>query len=101
MPVLMEALEKPPMHAHMPSTAERSLTVVQMLPALETGGVERGTVDLAGYLAAQGHRSIVVSAGGRLREQLVNDGSEHVQWDVGAKRPGTLLWIRQIGRAHV
>lgn len=75
---------------------DRPLTVVQMLPALETGGVERGTVELAGYLAARGHRSIVISAGGRLRDQLVDEGSEHVPWDVGAKRPGTLLWTRRV-----
>lgn len=67
-----------------------------MLPALDTGGVERGTVDVARYLVEHGHRSIVISAGGRLREQLLDAGSEHLCWDVGAKRPRTLLWIPRV-----
>lgn len=67
-----------------------------MLPALDAGGVERGTVDVARCLVEQGHRSIVISAGGRLREQLLAAGSEHLCWDVGAKHPRTLLWIPRV-----
>ena len=74
------------------------LTVVQMLPALESGGVERGTLELARYLASQGHRSIVISAGGRMVPQLVAEGSEHVQWDVGRKNPLTLRFIPKLRR---
>ena len=69
------------------------LTVVQMLPALESGGVEKGTLEVGRYLVQHGHRSIVISAGGRLVEQLVREGSEHVQWPVGAKRFTTLRYI--------
>lgn len=74
----------------------RPLTVVQMLPALESGGVERGTVELSGHLVKLGHRSIVISAGGRLCERLVAEGSEHLCWDVGAKRPASLRWVRRV-----
>ena len=35
--------------------AERSLTVLQLLPALESGGVERGTLEVANALVAAGH----------------------------------------------
>jgi glycosyltransferase involved in cell wall biosynthesis len=69
----------------------RRLTVVQMLPALESGGVERGTLEVGKYLVEHGHRSIVISAGGRLVEQLEREGSEHLTWDVGRKSPLTLL----------
>ena len=41
------------------------LTVLQTLPALEVGGVERGTVEVAGELVRRGHRALVISAGGR------------------------------------
>ena len=74
------------------------LTVVQMLPELESGGVERGTLELAGYLARLGHRSIVISAGGRMVPQLVSEGSEHIQWDVGKKSPMTLRFIPKLRR---
>ncbi len=61
------------------------LTVVQMLPDLESGGVERGTLEVGAHLARHGHRSIVVSAGGRLVKQLEKEGSRHVTLPVGAK----------------
>jgi len=67
-----------------------SITVVQMLPDLEGGGVERGTLELARYLCRQGHRSIVISAGGRMVSQLEQEGSTHVLWEVGVKRPACL-----------
>jgi glycosyltransferase involved in cell wall biosynthesis len=76
----------------------RRLTVVQMLPALESGGVERGTLEIGRGLVAAGHRSIVISAGGRMVDQLVAEGSEHVAWDVGRKRLTTLRWIPKLRR---
>jgi len=65
--------------------ATRKLTVVQMLPALDGGGVERGTLEVAKALVHAGHRSIVISAGGRMVEQLLAQGSEHLCRDVGHK----------------
>jgi len=77
---------------------QRALTVVQVLPALEMGGVERGTLEVARRLVREGHRSIVISAGGRMVEQLQAEGSEHLSWDVGAKRLATLRWIPRVRR---
>ncbi len=74
----------------------RRLTVVQMLPALESGGVEKGTLEVGKYLAGHGHRSIVISAGGRMVAQLEREGSEHVAWPVGAKRLSTLRYIGKV-----
>ena len=48
----------------------RPLVVLQVLPALESGGVERGTLEVGRYLVEHGHRSLVMSAGGRLVGQL-------------------------------
>lgn len=74
----------------------RKITVVQMLPELEAGGVERGTLELGRYLVRHGHRSIVISGGGRLVPQLTSEGSEHVSWDVGKKSPLTLRHISKL-----
>jgi glycosyltransferase involved in cell wall biosynthesis len=63
----------------------RPLTVLQLLPALEAGGVERTTVEVARALVAAGHRSVVASAGGRLVSTLQAEGSEHVTLDLGRK----------------
>jgi glycosyltransferase involved in cell wall biosynthesis len=76
--------------------ADRKLTVVQMLPALEGGGVEKGTLEVGRYLVGHGHRSIVISGGGRMVAQLEREGSEHMTWPVGAKRLGTLRYIRTV-----
>lgn len=73
--------------------ATRPLTVLQVLPALQSGGVERGTLDVARALVAAGHRSLVMSAGGRLVERLVAEGSEHLTRDIGRK---SLLTLRHV-----
>jgi glycosyltransferase involved in cell wall biosynthesis len=74
------------------------LTVVQLLPALESGGVERCTLETARALVAAGHRSIVVSSGGRLVETLLREGSEHVLLPVKRKSPLTLLQVAPLRR---
>lgn len=77
----------------------KTLTVIQVLPALNGGGVEKGTLEIGKYLAQHGHRSIVVSAGGRMIEQLIREGSEHIQADIGAKKLSTLkyiIWFRKL-----
>ncbi len=67
----------------------RRLTVVQLLPALESGGVERSTLEIAQALVEAGHRAIVVSKGGRLVPRLLDLGAEHVALDIGHKAPLT------------
>jgi len=52
-----------------------SITVLQVLPALDVGGVERGTLEVAAALVKRGHKSIVISSGGRMVEQLEDEGS--------------------------
>jgi len=69
------------------------ITVVQMLPELEGGGVERGTLEMGRYLSANGHKSLVISGGGRMVKQLTKEGSQHFKWAVGAKSPRCLLYI--------
>ena len=75
-----------------------TLTVLQTLPALETGGVERGTVDVAAELARRGHRSLVISAGGALAAELAAHGTRHYNWPIGRKSPVTLLLAGRLRR---
>lgn len=67
----------------------RRLTVVQLLPALHSGGVERSSLEIAEALVAAGHASHVVSAGGRLVASLEAAGSTHHTLAIGAKRLST------------
>ncbi|MBS3895903.1 glycosyltransferase [Silanimonas sp.] len=67
----------------------RPLRVVQLLPALAAGGVERSTLEIAEALVAAGHASHVVSAGGRLVPALEAAGSLHHRLAIGAKSLAT------------
>jgi glycosyltransferase involved in cell wall biosynthesis len=94
------------MKAFMPDTmsaavtrAVRSLTVVQLIPAMHSGGAERSALEIGRALVAAGHRSVVISAGGRLAERLQAEGSEHVTLDIGRKAIGTLGRIGALRRA--
>jgi len=73
----------------------KPLTIVQLLPSLESGGVEKGTLEVAKAIVAAGHRSLVISTRGRLVELLIANGSEHIQWDLGKKSPFTFLQARK------
>jgi len=75
------------------------LTVAQLIPALDSGGAERCVVDVARAVVEAGHRSLVISAGGRLISELRAGGSEHLTRQIGRKSPMMLrevLWLRSL-----
>lgn len=76
----------------------RPMAVLQLLPALESGGVERSTLEIADALVTAGHRAVVVSAGGRMVPRLLASGAEHVTMDIGRKSPMTLARVRPLRR---
>ncbi len=79
------------------------MKIVQLLPELNEGGVERGTMELSRELVKLGHESIVISAGGKLEEQIKKDGGIHITFDVCSKNPLTvplrMIQLRKILRA--
>jgi glycosyltransferase involved in cell wall biosynthesis len=77
----------------MASVSARRLTVIQLVPELDAGGAERSAIEIGRALVAAGHRSIVVSGGGRLVAQLVAEGSEHVELPIGRKSLGSLRHV--------
>lgn len=95
-----EGLNAPPTEPAPELQAEppRRLTVAQLVPALGGGGVERCVADVSAALVARGHRSLVVSAGGRLVDEVTAGGGEHVTMDLGRKSPLTLLSARRLHR---
>ena len=64
--------------------------ILQILPALDEGGVERGTVELNREFVRRGLASTVISSGGRLAEMIVHDGGKHIELDVKSKNPLTV-----------
>lgn len=62
-------------------------TILQVVPALETGGAERTTVDMARAIVTAGGRAIVASRGGRMVEELIEAGASHAEMSVHSKNP--------------
>ena len=65
--------------------------IVQLLPELNQGGVERGTVELNRELVKRGHQSTVISAGGILSSVIQNDGGDHITLNLCSKNPFTFF----------
>ncbi len=61
------------------------MNILQILPELNSGGVETGTVDMAKYLLKAGHGCVVVSAGGELIRELEAEGIKHYSLPVQSK----------------
>ena len=61
--------------------------LLQVLPALRSGGVERGTLEIAEAQIAAGFRAIVASAGGELVSALEALGARHITLPLTAKSP--------------
>ncbi len=76
---------------HGPWTAVDQMHILQLIPQLRVGGVERGVLDITKGLIARGHRVSVVSAGGPLVEPLTKLGAMHHELPMHRK---SLLTIR-------
>jgi glycosyltransferase involved in cell wall biosynthesis len=70
--------------------------VLQVLPSLVGGGVERGTVEMAAALAEAGWTALVVSSGGPMVRELDRVGARHIELPVQSKRP--FVMYRNAGR---
>ena len=65
------------------------MKIVQLVPAMDQGGVERGVVEINRVLIAAGHDNLVVSVGGRLNERIIADGGRVANIDIKSKNPLT------------
>ncbi|WP_404383334.1 glycosyltransferase family 4 protein [Caenispirillum salinarum] len=72
---------------HQRAGATDAPTILQVLPRLETGGVERGTIEIAEGIIAAGGRAIVASEGGRMVRELDRMGVEHITLPLASKNP--------------
>lgn len=67
-----------------------NLTVLQVVPAMETGGVERGTVEMVQAITRAGGSAVVASSGGRLVEAVERAGGTHIQMKLASKNPARI-----------
>ncbi|MEL6680539.1 MAG: glycosyltransferase family 4 protein, partial [Pseudomonadota bacterium] len=79
-----------------PSDHARPPTVLQLVPSLKSGGVERGAIEIAQALIDRGGRALIASSGGRMAAQFRRIGGELVELDMASKSPLTIY--RNINR---
>jgi glycosyltransferase involved in cell wall biosynthesis len=67
------------------------MKILQVLPALDAGGVERGTVEIVQAIVGAGGTALVASAGGRLVAAVERAGGQHIQLNLMTKDPVNIL----------
>lgn len=70
------------------------MKILQVIPALNSGGVERGVVEFAREIVKRGHESIVLSSGGRMVKELEALGTRHIEMPIHLK---SLKTLKQVG----
>ncbi len=82
----------------------KNIKVLQILPALETGGVERGTIEIASFLKNKEITNFVASSGGKMVRELDKMGVKHFNLPLNTKNPIKILFnaakIAKIIRNH-
>ncbi|MBN8552141.1 MAG: glycosyltransferase family 4 protein [Caulobacterales bacterium] len=89
----------------------RDFVLLQVVPELEAGGVERTAVDISRAVVEAGATSLIASAGGRMEMELTAHGGELIRMPVQSKNPVTiaanlgrlyrLIRARKVGLVHV
>ena len=74
------------------------MKVLQILPQLNIGGVERGTLDLSKELIQKGHESFVISGGGILVDELTKSGAKHFEMPIHIKSLKTLSLAKLLSK---
>ncbi len=74
--------------------------MLQVLPKLDTGGVERGTVEIVQALRHADARALVASAGGRMTPWVERAGGQHVPLPLATKTPWG-IWMNAWRLGHV
>lgn len=62
-------------------------TILQVLPRLNSGGVERGTIEITEAITRQGWRALVSSKGGALIPNITYNGGVHISLPMDSKSP--------------
>jgi len=75
-------------------------SIIQVLPALNQGGVERGTIEIAEALQKAGIKNYVISAGGKMVPELEALGVQHITLPIQTKNP-LKMWLNSKKLARI
>ena len=67
------------------------VTILQVVPRLETGGSEQSTIEMAEALIRAGANALVATEGGRLASAVTRAGGEIIDLPMASKHPVTML----------
>lgn len=70
---------------------DKKYCVLQVVPSMVTGGVERGTVEMVGALINMGWEAIVASSGGPMAREVAKLGGKHITIPLDSKNP-YIMW---------
>jgi glycosyltransferase involved in cell wall biosynthesis len=87
-PVAARNVTAPPPAAAAPRAP---ITVLIVVPSLDTGAADAGALGLTRVLTAAGHRAIVASRAGRLVADVTAAGGEFVPLDLASNNPAVML----------
>ncbi len=101
---MLRMLETAALHFTHPTRPDKKPVVMQVVPRLNSGGVEQGVIDLNAAICRAGAVSIVVSAGGLRVHEITKAGGIHIQMPVQSKNPFVILSnarkLRKLIREH-
>lgn len=73
------------------NAARDPLTILIVVPSLDSGAADRGAVELTRALTGAGNRAVVVSRAGRLVAEVAASGGTFVPLDVASTNPAVML----------
>lgn len=71
------------------------ITIAQLIPSMNSGGVEQGVLDMNQAILEKGWQSLVISNGGRLVEKIVKQGGNHILLPIHSKNPFQIWYNRK------
>ena len=80
------------------------VTILQVVPRLETGGSEQAAVEITEALVRAGGAALVATEGGRMASEVTRAGGEIIPLPVASKNPLTILanarWLADLVEAR-
>jgi glycosyltransferase involved in cell wall biosynthesis len=67
------------------------VTVLQVVPRLDTGGSEQATVEITEALTRAGASALVATEGGRMATAIIQAGGEVIEFPMASKNPLTIV----------
>lgn len=89
--ILNDFIQEAPSAVQPQEVKVKQLVVLQVLPELNSGGVERGTIEIAKAGKGFGHEMLVASSGGCLAGQLETINAKHIKLPLASKNPFVIL----------